>query len=134
MTMLKELNLGAVPGEVVEVYHGDTLRVHATYYYKGPAVKKKFRAAIGEQEDPESAFDENLHKEFEFPQQASAGQDFNIHADILIATSIGDGTYHLYCKINGIWPDAESEVVWNCIRVVVAKEFRNLRIVSFEKV
>ena len=135
------LDVGAVPGEVLDVYRGETVRVTGTYFYQGPAVSGiKFKAVIGTRHlgTGEFGFDSILEKErsFDQPVQPAPGQEFNISVDIPVTTAISDGVYDLYCRITNIpgEPEILSPDVADTIRVVVAAEFRNLRVVSFDKI
>jgi hypothetical protein len=141
MPPLKEIKLGidagAVPGEVLDVYRGETVRVTGTYNYQGPTLSGlRFRAAIGSRGI--LGFDEILSREISFnqPLRAAPGEEFNISADIPITTAIDDGVYDVYCKISNIpgEPDLISADVTDGIRVVVAAQFRNLSVVSFTKI
>ena len=45
--MLQNIGLAAVPGEILEVVPGDTVRVHLSAAYRGPAVDGAIYVAFG---------------------------------------------------------------------------------------
>jgi len=123
---------GAVlPGVMV----GDTVRVHATLNYRGPALSDTFYAAIGHHIP---FFDEiwvgTVPVSF---AETIDWQSYELTADILI-TEIGlapwtPGFFDLYVKLRD-HPEAGMPEARGAIEILLEAEFRDFAIASYELV
>ena len=131
--LIGEYGVAAVPGEKIQVKVGDKVRVTATLSYRGPALSDYFYGAIGNR--GAVGFDEILYAQvaISFPQ-CTSWTAFSLTVDIPITSAISVGTnYDLYVKIKG-HTEAGLPEVDNCIDVLAASEFKDFKIVSYEKV
>jgi len=141
--VLGKVGVAALPGEILEVMVGDTVRVSAEIDYRGPALDDEFYAAIGNRF---VVFDEiwpsNLPVEDDperFPHfdQSFDWVTYSMSALIPI-TEIGlfpwtPGDFDLYVKLDG-HPEAGMPELANVIRVMLLAEFQDFGITSYEKV
>ncbi|MBA7636603.1 hypothetical protein ES703_44224 [subsurface metagenome] len=128
------VGVAALPGEKLTVMVGDTVRVHLSVDYMGPAIDGAVWVAIGRQ---------NLGFAEDFVPDAPVPVHFNQSFDwitypIVVDIPIWDrpGTdYDMYAKIMGVpGPDIFTDILLNIIDVLGAVEFRNFTIDSYEKI
>ena len=134
--VLGRIGVAALPGEILPVMVGDTVRVSAEIDYRGPALDDHFYAAIGNRF---IVFDE-IWPSGLVPVHFAQSFDwvtYPLVADIPI-TEIGlfpwtPGDFDLYVKLDG-HPEAGMPELANVIRVMLLAEFQNFGITSYEKV
>ena len=108
----------AVAGEKIELNYGDTLRVNASFNYRGLAGSATLYGAIGN--SGWAGFDEILHNEasIDLPESPTDFTPCERSVDIPITSEISaDIDYDLYCKIKE-YPEAGMPEVNNIIDIV----------------
>ena len=136
--VIGEVGVAALPGEKLTVDVGDTVRVHLTVDYMGPAIDGSVWVAIGRQ---------NLGFAEDFVPDAPVPVHFNesvpwVTYPIVVDIPIWDrpGTdYDMYAKIMQVpGPDIFTPDLLNIIDVIAAvptePQFRDFTIDSYEKV
>lgn len=134
--LIQGIGVAALPGEILTVSVGDTVRIKATIDYRGPALSDTFYGAIGNRF---VVFDEIWVSD---PVAVSFPQSYNflsyeLTVDIPI-TEIGlfpwtPGVFDLYVKLVNN-PGAGMPELSNVIEVLLRPDFRNFAITSYEKV
>lgn len=132
--LLQGIGVAALPGEILTVSVGDTVRVKATIDYRGPALSDTFYCAIGNRF---VVFDEIWvgSVAVSFPQSYNF-LPYELTVDIPI-TEIGlfpwtPGRFDLYVKLVNN-PGAGMPELSNVIEVLLEPDFRNFAITSYEK-
>jgi len=127
------LGVAAVPPEKLSVMVGDTVRVHLSVDYRGPAIDGKIHITYGKKD---TWFNEDGNKQTDIPAHFNASMDWTTHrfdADIYIGGSYGTG-YDLYAKIISVpGPDIFTPTYLNVLDVLGAAEFRDFAITGYEK-
>ncbi|MBA7712905.1 hypothetical protein ES703_121898 [subsurface metagenome] len=125
--------IGALPGEILLVSIGDTVRVRAAIEYRGPALSDIFYVAIGNRI---VFFDEIWvgSVPISFPQSTD-WQAYELTADVLIS-EIGlapwtPGRFDLYVKLVNN-PGIGMPELSNVIEVMLRAEFRDFRITGYD--
>ncbi len=133
--VIRGVGVGVPAGsKLYQVMAGDTVRVKATVGYQGPALNDHFYAAIGNQ----VLFFDEIWTSGLVPigfNQSATWQTYELSADIEI-TKIANlpwtpGWFDLYVKING-QPSAGKPLLQNIIEVMLASEFQNFAVGSYE--
>lgn len=130
--LLSSVGVAALPGEVLTILGGETVRVTATIEYRGPASPVTLYGAIGNR--GAITFDEvwsatapalNLPESVDWVQHT-------LSVDIV---TDGDhpGLFDLYVKLLETGAPGMPELA-DCIQVVGAVEFQNFAITSYDKV
>lgn len=131
------------PSPKIDLVTGDTLRFNLTFKYTGPAVTRKFYAAIGTSETSGS-FDEwggswATTKNIAIPAKATPTLITGQYIDIIIPSGQGGKTGGAYCKIMNGFTLTEgvncTPYYYNvCYIVPPEGEFSEFGITKFEKI
>ncbi len=130
--MLQNIGVAAVPGEVLTVIPGDTVRVHLEVEYRGPAVDGTCYVAFGRQN---TWFNEDWHNQVAVRFAESYDfRKYEITVD-LVTPNRPDVGYDLYGKIKDIpGPDIFTPTYLNVLDVLAAAEFRDFVVTAYQKV
>lgn len=132
--LLRSFGIAALPGEKLTVMVGDTVRVHLSVDYRGPAIDGEVWAAIGRQN---LGFAEDFVPDAAVPIHFDQSFDW-ITYPIVVDIPIWDRpgvNYDMYAKIMGVpGPDIFTDILLNIIDVIGIAEFQNFTIDSYEKV
>ena len=132
--LLASISIAVSPGQKLTAMIGDTVRVRLGVDYRGPAIDGQIHVTFGSQD---TWFNEDGYKQKDIPAHFDASMDWRAYTftcDILIGGSPG-ANYDLYAKIMGVpGPDIFTPTYLNVLDVVGAVEFRDFKIVSYEKV
>ena len=133
--ILRGVSVGVLPGGILPVLPGDTIRVFAVIDYRGPALDDIFYAAIGHRV---VGFDEIWTGEA--PVHFDQSFDWvTYHLVALVPiTEITvfpwtPGLFDLYVKLAG-HPGAGMPVLSNVIEVLLEAEFQSFGIAGYEKI
>lgn len=130
--MLQQMGVAAMPGEVLTVIPGDTVRVHLEVDYRGPAVDGACYVSFGKQN---AWFDEVWHNQVAVRFAESYDfRRYEITVDLVTPDRPYVG-YDLYAKITGVpGPDIFTPTYLNVLDVLAAAEFRDFVVTAYQKV
>ena len=133
-SLLQGIGAAAMPGEKLTVMVGDTVRVHVSVDYRGPAIDGAIWVSYGRQN---AWFNEDGNKQSRTPVHFDQSMDwvaYEFACDVPIGGNPGEN-YDLYAKIMEVpGPDIFSPTLFNVLDVLGAAEFGDFQITGYEKV
>lgn len=129
-TLVGQLGVAAVPGEVLTVIGGDTVRLIVSIDYRGPGITDTLYGAIGNRG---VTFDEIWAGQNPVTFQQSVDWLTHTFTVDIVTDAEHPGLYDIYVKLVNHTEAGMPELA-DCIEVIGVAEFQNFAITSYEKV
>ena len=129
--LLQRRGIAVSPGQKLEVWRGDTVRMHVGFSYRGPAISVTLRCSIGQR--GVGIFDEIANGRANLTLDQSLNYvPYTASADIDTSPIAPDTNYDIEAKIEE-YPETLVSID-NVIDVLGAAEFQNFTITGYEKI